>query len=214
MKKIKLYTLITISTLLFTSCIVEKYDPSEVEKLLNAGTSPIELYKGGITLEQLYGKSYKGGLIFYVDINNDYDGLEGLVAASNDLESGKTIRWGCEATDIKNLNPVGPPANGNSTGARIGEGVSNTKAIIAACPSSAAKSCKELGSEWFLPSRAELHEMYTNLHLKGHGNFKSKRYWSSTILDAFNAWFEHFDTGERYYDTRPSALNVRAIKAF
>ena len=120
-------------------------------------------------LQCLYGKSYQGGLIFYVDTIN----ATGFVAAPYDQSTGAL--W-CQNW----------PSN-TETAMEIGTGVQNTIDIQANCaePGTAANLCDSLTlngyTDWFLPSYYELLAMHDNLHLLGHGYFDSTDYyWSSS----------------------------------
>ena len=101
-----------------TNC--ESINPAKVQSLLDGGQTPFALYNAGVSLEDLYGKMYEGGLIFYVNVSTN----TGLIAAPIDQSSG--VQWGCNNTDIPNLNNVttSPPTSGEETalGARIGDG--------------------------------------------------------------------------------------------
>jgi hypothetical protein len=46
------------------------------------------------------------------------------------------------------------------------------------------------------------------------GGFANDLYWSSTVSDNFNAWFQDFDYGLQYSDDMGAALSVRAVRAF
>ena len=194
-----------------TNC--ESFDPDEVQALLDAGQTPFSLFNAGIPVENLYGATYQGGIIFYI---NTTDG-RGLVAAANDIPS---VRWGCEGDDIISLNniSVNPPSTGPATeeGARIGDGKTNTDLITSICGEEviAAKVCRGLGQAWFLPSIGELNLMYTNLHLKGLGGFSSNLYWSSSESSRFEAWSRAMNVDEQRGFKKGSVNDVRAVRSF
>lgn len=199
-----------------TNC--EDFDPNRAQALLDAGKTPLELFDGGVPLENLYGKMYQGGLIFYL---NTTDG-KGLVAATADaVSSGQaaSIQWGCFGDDITGLNNVtsDPKPTETEAGARIEDGAANTDAIVFECPDDniAAKLCRDRGVDWFLPSRGELYLMYTNLHQKGLGNFSAEDwYWSSTEVNGGDAWDHSFYDGFQNDVPKENFKFVRAARAF
>ncbi len=190
----------------------ENFNFSQVQVLLDGGRTPQELYAGNLPLDSLYGKRYAGGIIFYLDTA---DGT-GLVAATED-QSGR-IAWGCSGTDIMgiaNNQDFSVPDPETAVGARIGDGAANTDAILAECTEAGipAALCRNLGADWFLPSRGELNLMYTNLQLNGHGGL-SDYYWSSTEGNASVAWPQNFDDGAQVFNVKTNNAYVRAAKAF
>lgn len=193
-----------------TNC--ENFDPAQVQALLDGGKTPLELYTGGVPLDSLYGKMYEGGLIFYLDIT---DGT-GMVAATSD--QSPAAEWGCRLTNISGLNDVSSfPTNPETEeGVRIGDGEANTDAILSGCTTAgiAAKLCRDIGADWFLPSRGELNLMYTNLHQKGHGGFEADWYWSSSEFDEVLAWFQNFDDGNQDFVLKNFDIYVRAARTF
>jgi hypothetical protein len=208
-----------------TNC--ESFDPTQVQAFLDDGKTPIELFDGGIMLDSLYGKIYLGGFICYLDT---LDGT-GLIAAMEDQSLG--AEWGCDGMNINNMYDVlecmddclQPEPEDTFEGARIGDGALNTEAILSQmCTSEsggdiAAKLCRDLGEDWFLPSRGELNTMYTNLHQRGHGNFESTVYWSSTEWTSteFNlagAWIQIFGNSYQFPDGKAAECRVRAMQAF
>ena len=201
-----------------TNC--DSLDTSQVQTLLNYGKTPKELFDAGVPLDSLYGKMYEGGIIFY--LNTD-DGT-GMVAATSDLnvDVGFYVEWGCYGTDLTGLNNItsNPPIPENETeqGARIGDGKANTDAILAECTTDdiAAKLCRDLGEDWFLPSRSALRLMYKNLNENGHGGFTNGFYWSSTEYSHANAWGHYFwlTSVSVAAINKDSPRHLRAVRSF
>jgi len=153
------------------------------------------------------GDPYQGGIIFYLNGSGG-----GLIAAPSDQSSG--AEWGCYGNSI--------PA-----GAAIGAGAQNTIDIDAGCSTSgiAADICANLTlggfSDWFLPSKDELNEMYLTvgqgnaLGLGNIGDFSNDYYWSSTEYNNLNAWIQNFTNGNQVSNNVSDFVNaVRAVRAF
>ncbi len=146
------------------------------------------------------GQKYKGGIIFYIDAS----GKHGLIAAQTDQSTG--IEWGAK---IK-------------TGAiveEIGSGRRNTDIIVAKLGDGnyAAKLCADLVlngySDWFLPSKDELNQLYLNKDKVG--GFSSAFYWSSTEVNNTNvAWKQYFNNGPQRNSPKYNTYYVRAVRAF
>ena len=76
-------------------------------------------------------------------------------------------------------------------------------------------------SDWYLPSKDELNQMYKNigqgnaLGLGNVGGFASSSYWSSTEYGNYDAWKQHFGTGNQFNSSKNyHTSNVRAVRAF
>lgn len=191
-----------------------------LQERLDGGETPFSIYNslvtGGSTsssaaLDSLYGKTYQGGLIAYLDIN---DGT-GLIAATADQSSG--IQW---TTSTHHTALIGSTAQSDT------DGSANTTAIInqtgaAAANTYAAGLCRiytvGVYTDWYLPSLNELDALFTNLHLKGLGGFANEGYWSSTeqYLDkAKSVGFNNITFGSNGYLKSNPTRNVRAVRAF
>ena len=103
-------------------------------------------------------------------------------------------------------------------GIAIGTGYQNTNDITNGCtiPNIAAEICTNYTdgtySDWFLPSKDELNQMYLNLHLQGLGNFYEWQiYWSSTEIDDYHAWHQVFHSGQQALDIEK--YNVGYVRA-
>jgi hypothetical protein len=155
------------------------------------------------------GNTYGGGIIFYLDGNGG-----GLIAAHSDQPTGAP--WGCWGFNITGAG-----------GTAIGTGTQNTIDIINSCSliSHAADICANLTlggySDWFLPSKDELHQMYLNigqgnaLGLGNIGDFANNNYWSSTeYAFYYYAWFQSFYDGFQFNGNKGNYFNVRAVRAF
>ena len=163
------------------------------------------------------GDTYQGGIVFYIlqagDIGYVAGQVNGLIAAPTDQST--SAEWGCYGTSISGAN-----------GAAIGTGNQNTIAIEAGCttPGIAADLCANYTdgtySDWFLPSKDELNQMWLNigqgnaLGLGNIGGFAYSYYWSSTENDNGNAWNQFFNYGNQNYDYKYNYFNVRAVRAF
>ena len=156
------------------------------------------------------GDSYGGGIVAYILVNGDtgYDPnvQHGLIAAAADQNGGATIAW----SNIIAL--VG------TTGTAIGTGQANTTAIVgqSGCDSGAAWLCNDLTegsySDWFLPSKDELNQLYLNQ--AAIGGFAEGSYWSSSEGSADGAWAQYFVNGTQGNDYKGSYPQVRAVRAF
>jgi hypothetical protein len=147
-------------------------------------------------------KGPAGGIVFYVTDG----GLRGLEAAPADQSAGAP--WGCPGTDIA-----------GAEGTIVGTGAQNTIDILAGCAelgiaARLADSYTLNGfSDWFLPSKDELNELY--LQKAVVGGFTIFAYWSSSEVDAIYAWAHIFDNGKQdSVDKAVPALGVRAVRAF
>jgi hypothetical protein len=155
------------------------------------------------------GQSYQGGKIAYILQSGDTGYVEGefhgLIAATADQSSG--IQW----------------YNGDyivtgATGTAIGTGSANTDAIIAAQGSGsyAASIARDYNgggyTDWFLPSKDELNQLYENK--TANSGFTDAWYWSSTEFNNDVAWLQIFSNGNQNDDIKANTYYVRAVRAF
>jgi surface protein len=109
----------------------------------------------------------------------------------------------------------------STTGTAIGTGAENTDDIAGQSghTDSAAQVCLDYSTmgftEWFLPSKDELNQMYVNLHYQSTplGGFASFFYWSSSEYNSSRAWLHGFldsypDTFTKDYYSRLRAIRV------
>jgi hypothetical protein len=149
-----------------------------------------------------------GGLICYADATGFvFDGVtyHYLEAAPADLSG--TYQWGGYGTFC-------------STETAIGTGAANTAALTASDHGHthpAAQACAEYEydsyDDWFLPSKDELNQMYTNLKKLGLGGFVNDYYWSSSEISD-TTWVQSFGNGTQYSGYKGSAYRVRAARMF
>ena len=191
MKKL-LYTLLAVS-IIFSAC--------EEDTPLPAPNNNNNNNNSALAI----GDTHQGGIIFYLNANGG-----GLIAASTDQPNSE---WGCNDANL-------PGADGAS----IGTGTQNSIDIEVGCTTSgkAADICANLTlggySDWFLPSKDELNEMYLNIgqgsSLGNVGGFANLNYWSSTEGGTIGAWIQDFNDGDHYYDDKVINDYVRAVRSF
>ncbi len=169
--------------------------------------------KRKVTVLANVGQIYKGGMFFSYLKSGDEGFIEGeihgLLCSNSDQSAGTT--WGCQGVNIL-------------TSDISGAGSTNTLAIENTCSEAniAAKICSNLSlngySDWYLPSRTELHQMYQNLHLNGLGNFSittgDNFYWSSSQFNNMSAWYSYFAVNDEVAGSKTGSFRVRAIRKF
>ena len=170
-----------------------------------------------------------GGIIFYVVPSGitiqGYTGAAGSFAeytayyleAAPANASGSTMSWSNTNVLIPNLSQN----DSDTTDRAIGRGRLNTALIAAAhtadtAANNAAKACDEYSnngfSDWFLPSKEELNQMYIQ---KSHVGGMTFFFWSSSQFRTEVAWAQNIDDGIQGGNTKNAdAIKVRAIRAF
>ncbi len=174
-----------------------------IQQRLDGGETPKQIFDSGLPLDSLYGKTYQGGLIFYLNTSTG----NGLVVAA--VNNNYYNQWGCYGTAINGAD-----------GTAIGTGEQNTIDIDAGCttPLIAADKCANLNlntyTDWFLPSKDELDAIYTKLALKGYGGFAQSVYWCSSEASNNSAWEQNFSNGIQVTADKSNQFLFRPVREF
>lgn len=181
-----------------TSCSKE-----QVNKTLPATTTTNQ--SAAVNTAHFIGEHFGGGIIFYL---NDNTGLHGLIADSTDLPA---VQWYNGTYTITGI-----------TATAIGTGKSNTTQIVRQLGRSVkyaaiecARSKRNGFTDWYLPSRDELSQLYFKKDVIG--NFVTANYyWSSSEIhdSSVFAWGVYFFSGVQYANPKNYIGNVRAIRSF
>jgi len=156
-----------------------------------------------------------GGKIFYVDMRlpagSQY--FEAACAGWQNNCDGTTpdpeTQWGCKTSLISGAD-----------GTAIGTGKQNTADILAGCATSgiAARLADVYSysgeSDWFLPSKDELDEMYAERARVGGFTFLGYSYSSSSEYDANNAWIEGFYNRSQFDFHKDYSALLRPVRSF
>jgi hypothetical protein len=108
----------------------------------------------------------------------------------------------------------------SSTGTAIGTGMKNTALILATDTNApAAKACNDYinggKTDWFLPSRDELNQLYVNrTSVDNVDNMGTVSYWSSSQSSNTGSRFQNFSDGNQYIGNKGNMYSVRAVRAF
>jgi len=106
------------------------------------------------------------------------------------------------------------------TSTNIGTGYANTYNCMTGTEHPAAEIVRNATygekTDWFLPSKDELNQIYVNLKQLGAGGLADKYYWSSSDYDQDFAYDQDFVTGIQYnwHGKDFSHRWVRAVRAF
>ena len=184
-----------------------------------------------------------GGLIFFVDYNDEYATYDYLEVAPADAVYALSASTGVWATTATTCGPA--PRNtdcqagsiytetgvalatikgshrglfGGKAGTaaivdRMNTGIPTAKNTYAAGVADDYVSPNGTG-DWWLPSKDELQKMQENLNNKGVGGFASDAYWSSSEKDAANAWVQSFNNGYQGFSNKGNDWYVRPVRAF
>ena len=173
-----------------------------------------------------------GGTVFYVAPTRFTSKGSVCDAACKYLEAAP-VGWITAATPAGQTNCETPGTSttdpqcvwsGNTTtiigttGSEIGSGYANTSAMIAQSnvagrAATVARAFQGGGkTDWFLPSRYELNQMY--LQRSAIGGYASADYWSSSEEDAGFARLQVFYDGSGSNFFKTAALYVRPVRAF
>ena len=163
------------------------------------------------------GELYQGGVVFWVD----QTGNHGLICSMINLNP--TTAWSDVTSTL-----IGVAAQSDWNGQ------SNTTAIVAQSTSTSAADFCDLYtnadygtgvySDWYLPSRGELNDLWNNLKavqkaLDNDGNALTTAlvkypYWSSTEDDMYNSYCFRFNSGYADNVGKNNLFYVRAVRAF
>ncbi|MCL2765802.1 MAG: hypothetical protein FWD40_11080 [Treponema sp.] len=175
--------------------------PAQPAAPLQLATPPLPAYKIGDT-------GPAGGIIFF-DQGNSSGGWRFMEAAPVDL--GPAV-FATETYTHQEIQHFGFLSGSNERRSRaLGTGATNTMYLMRVANNKgggfgwavqlAATYQLNGFNDWFLPSQDELGHMYGNLHMRGLGNFRSERYWSSSMATyRDNSWtgvqYTNFVNGE------------------
>lgn len=161
------------------------------------------------------GQTFGGGLITYLD----YTGRHGIIVSSVDLNGPSGLTW--DLTAVGSNGSFNPPTIG-VYGTEIGKGKLNTDAIYAIFKTGnyAASICVNYRggnfTDWFLPSKDELNQIYRHKSALGIPN-TANYWWSSTEYQyggGQTAYTQLFSTGASSIDAKFAVRVVRAVRYF
>ena len=177
---------------------------------------------GGVNPNIEIGDFIDGGVVFYIapvptDLDGDGDLDNGLICS---IKNQGLVRWSIGANFLTT----------NATEPAFGKGAVNTNKIINKrgglslnYAAGLARSYNGGGySDWFLPSKQELDEVYkrmvqissTSLANGGDAFKTTSNYWSSTEFSNNAAWLKTFGAGGNAAIAKNIPYYVRAIRTF
>ena len=161
-----------------------------------------------------------GGKVFYVHASGSFACGATLSSTCKYLEAAPTTgtnNWTDATFAWSDITNVSVGADGQGTA--IGTGYKNTQAMVA--QSSTANRAGTIArayrgphnlSDWYLPSKNELNQLY--IEKARIGGFLTDWYWSSSEVQATEAWPQHFGNGLQYGYSKTSPVYVRPVRAF
>jgi hypothetical protein len=161
-----------------------------------------------------------GGKVFYVQASGTFACGAALSSTCKYLEAAPTsgtAAWtdAPYAWSGNTSEAIGADAQGTA----IGTGYRNTQAMVT--QSSTADRAGTIArayrgpnnlSDWYLPSKNELNQLY--IEKARIGGFWTEWYWSSSEVDATEAWPQYFGNGLQYGYFKTPLVYVRPVRAF
>jgi hypothetical protein len=161
-----------------------------------------------------------GGKVFYVQASGTFACGAALSSTCKYLEAAPTsgtAAWtdAPYAWSGNTSEAIGADAQGTA----IGTGYRNTQAMVT--QSSTADRAGTIArayrgpnnlSDWYLPSKNELNQLY--IEKARIGGFRTDWYWSSSEVDATEAWPQYFGNGLQYGYFKTPLVYVRPVRAF
>jgi hypothetical protein len=160
-----------------------------------------------------------GGIVFIVQTPVAEAPWRYMEAAPNTWSGGvadPSIRW-CNITNAFVPNLLTGNTASIQTSTAIGAGYSNTQKMLRGCSYGAANAAASYNgggkSDWHLPSKDELEQLYSQP--PGVGGFRQSGYWSSSEDSASDAWAQGLGNGVQIGDGKSnSSTYVRPVRAF
>ena len=161
-----------------------------------------------------------GGIVFYVQASGTFACGATLASTCKYLEAAPTSgtsAW-TDASYAWSGNTTGE-IGVNARGTAVGSGYKNTVAMVA--QSSTANRAGTIArayrgpnnlSDWYLPSKDELNQLYINRSTVG--GFASNSYWSSSEVYSLETWYQNFSGGTQFNQAKYQPYYVRPVRAF
>lgn len=161
-----------------------------------------------------------GGKVFIVQNPTEAAPWRYMEAApkywKNNIEyADPIIKWCNVAGNLQVPDPVSGEIGSIATSDALGAGYANTQRMLRGCTWGAAHAVAQYNSggksDWHLPSKAELNQLYIQKILVG--GFVNFSYWSSSEDTEISAWSQDFGTGTQTSGSKGTRL-VRPVRSF
>ena len=160
-----------------------------------------------------------GGKVFIVKTATAAAPWRYMEAAPNTWSGGSEdvfMPWCSNTTEFVPNPQTGAKAT-VQTSAAIGAGYTNTQKMLRGCSHGAANAASSYNgggkSDWHLPSKDELNQLYSQKATVG--GFAESSYWSSFETSASGAWAHAFNNGGQIPDLGKQFNSyVRPVRAF
>jgi len=197
-----------------------------------APATPVTCATGGVCVVGDTGPG--GGIVFYVSATaftstgstcntagaGGVTACKYLEAAPTAWGNGITVEAG-ETTGTSTNDPILKWCSNTgalgTTATAIGTGMANTTTADTTCTSGAIQSAADYTNngktDWHLPSRGELFQLY--IQKTTVGGFSSGYYWSSSeVVASSPVWDQDFDLGNQSNASKDTTDYVRPVRAF
>lgn len=144
------------------------------------------------------GEEYGGGWIFWIDESGEHGLINGGVFFINPKWSSTYVNTKARRDGI---------GAGKINTERAYQAINQTDNIFWQC-----QFIQRGYGDWYIPSKYELNLLYTQREALG---FTGESYWSSTEVDASQAWYQRFNTGEQLIGMKDwVGLRLTVIRSF